>query len=483
MKTRKCSRSKSRKAAYATAVCASMAMAFTLTGPSLSNGNLNQAKAAGLGEGGRARINASEKLMILSQKMAASACSIDLGYNVESEREMLRNAHGNFRRTLDALELGDARLGISTPETYSKAKIALGKVRALWGPISTAVDGMQQDNPTDQDAKVIAQTNEQLLKETEVLASIILNEYANPFDLVLADALSINIAERQEVCSQKLKREACEIGSGQADEAIKADFVQTIDLFEISLNALREGFPVAGVRPPPNDEIRYQLDQAWTEWQDAQTVITAIMDKSNLTEDEMKHISQLAKTLDDRMHTVVVQYLLTAPGASDLLEIPLTAYAETALMEWTTNPEIVSALRQRNKNAAAPDADTLEQLQAQWVAETAQSHGPLVEKVSTHPASALLKTKKLQASDKITEIVLIDNHGLVLAESELTPDYVHIGAPRWETLQSKNIYISDVHLEEGGHVYQAEVALPVYDPDSGDRLGVMSFGINVQYMF
>jgi len=45
------------------------------------------------------------------------------------------------------------------------------------------------------------------------------------------------------------------------------------------------------------------------------------------------------------------------------------------------------------------------------------------------------------------------------------------------------IYVSDVHLEVGGEVYQVEVSLPINDPESGERIGVASFGVNVQSMF
>ncbi|MBM7068143.1 PDC sensor domain-containing protein [Actibacterium sp. 188UL27-1] len=470
----------------ATLLCSALVVGFTFVGPTLSSGKMSQAMAQGLEEGGRARINAAEQLAILGQKLAAAACSIDLGYNVAEEKEVLRDAHDDFIRMLDALEFGNQRVGIPTPETYRKAKIALNDIRTLWGPMDKAAMAMLDDNPAPEHAKLIAQTNQQLLKDTEKLASIILNEYANPFDLVLADALAINIAERQEIFSQKLKREACEIAGGHADNAIKADFVLTIGLFEKSLVALRDGFPDAGIRPPPNDEIRYQLDRAWEEWKIAQPVFASITDKNHLSEEEMKQVSTLSEVLDKRMHTIVVEYLLTAPGASDLIDIPLTAYAEAVLMEWTTTPQIVDALRSHNSENQGVNMDTLQLLQAQWVSETADQAGPLLDKVTANPASDLLKSKKNQSADMITEIVLIDRNGIVVAESEPTPHYVHVGEPRWDsvaTTNADNIYISGVHLEEGGHVYQAEVALPVYDPDSGDRIGVMAFGINVQSMF
>ena len=86
----------------------------------------------------------------------------------------------------------------------------------------------------------------------------------------------------------------------------------------------------------------------------------------------------------------------------------------------------------------------------------------------------------------MTEAFIMDLKGLNIAESEVTAEYWHAEDERWALTignRSGDIYISDVHLEEGGHVYQSQISLPVYDPETGEIIGAATFGINIQSMF
>ncbi len=65
--------------------------------------------------------------------------------------------------------------------------------------------------------------------------------------MLLTDTLVISLAERQEMFAEKLKREACEIGSGHADAAVIDDFNETINVFGTTLTALYDGYEAAGM--------------------------------------------------------------------------------------------------------------------------------------------------------------------------------------------------------------------------------------------
>ncbi|WP_411892336.1 hypothetical protein [Yoonia sp. SDW83-1] len=88
--------------------------------------------------------------------------------------------------------------------------------------------------------------------KTEFLVSIIVNECADPFEVLLTDALAISLAERQEMFAEKLKREACEIGGGHADAAVIDDFNETINIFGTTLTALHVGYEAAGMARCPS---------------------------------------------------------------------------------------------------------------------------------------------------------------------------------------------------------------------------------------
>ena len=444
------------------------------------------AQAQSIDGGGRARMNLAGRLMVLGQTVAAAACMMDAGYNMQHERDVLEEAHEDFTRLLWALEHGDMTLGIPTPEHKSAAVVAIREIHEIWEPMDASAIAMLEGDHPHEHALAIAEANQALLEKTELLASIIINEYADPFEVLLTDALAISLAERQEMFAEKLKREACEIGGGHADPAVIEDFKATIAMFGNTLTALHDGYPAAGIRPPPNDAIKHHLEQAMEEWTAAQPVMQAILDSAGATEAQMTELCKAAEGLDHRMHGVVIEYLLSVPGANDMLTGPLTTYADEVLRAWVTEPVMIDAIRAHNAASAGYDQATMAAMETRWEAELAAGSGPMMEEMETHPASVRLHELQAGTSDIVTEAFIMDLRGLNVAESEPTHEFWHIDQERWKNViegTSKGIYISEVHVEKDSETYQAQVSIPISDPDTLQVIGVATFGVNVQSMF
>ncbi len=137
-------------------------------------------------------MNLAGRLTVLGQTVAATACMLDSGYDIAHERDVLEEAHEDFTRLLWALEHGDMTVGIPTPERNRSAVVAIREIHAIWEPMdASAVALLEGDHPYDH-----AGANEAQLEKTEPLASIIVNEYADPFEVLLTDALAIPLAGR-----------------------------------------------------------------------------------------------------------------------------------------------------------------------------------------------------------------------------------------------------------------------------------------------
>ncbi|MFG5380213.1 hypothetical protein [Yoonia sp. R2-816] len=141
-------------------------------------------------------MNLAGRLTVLGQTVAAAACMLDSGYDIAHERELLEETHEDFTRLLWALEHGDMTVGIPTPERNRSAVVAIRDIHAIWEPMdASAIALLEVDHPHDH-AMAIAGANQALLEKTELLASIIVNEYADPFEVLLTDALAIPLAGR-----------------------------------------------------------------------------------------------------------------------------------------------------------------------------------------------------------------------------------------------------------------------------------------------
>ena len=444
------------------------------------------AEAAATDGGGKARINVAEDLTIMSQSMAAAVCIIDLGFDLEHEIHVLEDARDEFNQMLHALEFGNLALGIPTAEHNSRAIRAIRAVHEAWTPFEIAVNAVLAGDHTAEAAVTIIETNGDLLEKTEYLVATIEAEHTNPSEVLLADAIAITIAERQEMLAHKMILEACEIEGHFSGPEVIARFQETISLFENSLIALRDGMPMVGVRPPPNEEIKYELELAWEEWLLAKPVLEMIHENSGAAREEILHVREVAEGLDHRMHIIVIEYLLSTPGSDDIYRLPMLAYLDNTLKAWVNDPIIIEAVRTANAEHGHLTEAQRHDLEIAWEAEIVAGGGPLSDRIEHNTASAFLRDRHDETEAIVTEIFVMDKSGLNVAESEVTAEYWHAEDERWALTvgdRSGNIHISDVHLEEGGHVYQSQLSVPIKDPVSGALIGVMTFGINIQAMF
>ena len=141
-------------------------------------------------DGSKVRVNLSNKLNMLGQKVAAAACNIDAGFAVEDAKEELVAARRDFQTIMNGLENGDVVLGIPSAERRAASLRSIANVKQAWAPIDAAVEDMLQDQNIDAAASTIASANMPLLEATGILASDIVGQYSNPHEMTQSDAMS-----------------------------------------------------------------------------------------------------------------------------------------------------------------------------------------------------------------------------------------------------------------------------------------------------
>ncbi|WP_341366789.1 type IV pili methyl-accepting chemotaxis transducer N-terminal domain-containing protein [Yoonia sp. BS5-3] len=220
----------------------------------------------GIESDGADRIRYAQRLTMLTQKVAAASCALTSDVAIDESYADLEEAMHETDIILDALKFGNEALHILGPEENRRTLHDLQELRTEWYETHTAVEAVLADGHNVDSAHVIDDHNLSLLDKATVVASDILGQYSHPYEMTQADALLINIAGRQQMLTQKMSKDACEIWTGYHADIGREDLEATMVIFENSLHALRYGMPEAGVVAAPTPEIEADLDSILERW-------------------------------------------------------------------------------------------------------------------------------------------------------------------------------------------------------------------------
>lgn len=162
----------------------------------------------------------------------------------------------------------------------------------------------------------------------------------------------------------------------------------------------------------------------------------------------------------------------------------LLAIAEDARV-WAADPTVIAAVRAQNAETADIEQAEIDSLDAQWRAEVGAGDTPLIDEVSGRDASAALVDIRDGAEGLITEIFVMDAHGLNVAVSDVTSDYWQGDEAKWaETylVGPDAVHLGDVEFDESTQAFQSQVSVTVVDPDSGEPIGAMTIGVNLEFL-
>ena len=225
-----------------------------------------QADEISTAQDGKTKINLSGRQRMLSQRMAKAACFAAIGVKSEYHLQEARDAHRLFGATLHRLRHGDANLGMRV-ETTPRILMELDGVEELWRAYGTYVNRAAQDSDAaDEMLSLIAALNLPVLRQMNRAVGAFEGHYGGSGEMHPALALTLNVAGRQRMLSQKAAKEFCMLLAVQDITMHRTALTKTIALFDSSLRALQEGNEALGLPPAPNDEIAAQLDRVDALW-------------------------------------------------------------------------------------------------------------------------------------------------------------------------------------------------------------------------
>ena len=459
----------------AASVAALMATAISPTGA------IAQVDQADTYSGGKSRVNNSAKLRAMSEGMVAASCRLAAGITPDAASASLATMQSDYNTILAGLETGSAALGMPGEEKASAVLKSIWAVKEDWEPMDAAITAMLNGDMGN--AGVVGAGRGALFDHAVILASDVSGAYSDPQELLQADAITFNFIGRQRELANSMSRMICEMATNTGTESTRDGLQQAVSLFDASLNALREGFPNAGISPPPNDAVKGSLDQMAALWAQEKPSFDAVLGGAAVTEADVVRTAEMVDALSVIINNTVTLYLIATPGQDGVYRVPLEAYARGELTKWLENPELIAALKAQNvAHAGLSEADVIA-LDQKWRAEAGNGGGELITRLMTHPVSEWLLAQQIGTAGFVTEVFVMDDKGLNVAQSAQTSDYWQGDEAKWQQTYSVGpdaLHISDVEFDDSTGFYQSQASLSIKDPATGEVIGAITFGVNVQ---
>ena len=175
-------------------------------------------------------------------------------------------------------------------------------------------------------------------------------------------------------------------------------------------------------------------------------------------------------------------FLAPAAHAAGEHEAAVRDLVDSQIRGWLADPVVVGAIKRQNKQHAGLSQAEIDTLDKKWRAETSAAAQPMITELLGRAASKKLAGHKNDGEGLFTEIFVMDNRGLNVAQSDATSDYWQGDEAKWKKtfLAGRDaVFIDEVEFDESTQTYQAQVSLSIADPDSGDVIGAITVGVNV----
>lgn len=179
---------------------------------------------------------------------------------------------------------------------------------------------------------------------------------------------------------------------------------------------------------------------------------------------------------------VALGLMATAASANDFAP-QITKELEGKIRPWLSDPAVVEAVKAQNAKTGSLSEADIDTLDKQWRAEAKAGSGPLVDEVMGNALSTFLKGKKEAAGGLYSEIFVMDAKGLNVGASDVTSDYMQGDEGKWQKTYSVGpdaVFVDDVEFDDSSKAYQSQVSATVVDPASGQAIGAITIGINVE---
>lgn len=287
---------------HAIAAAAAMVLTMGVGAPTIAAADVTAEEAT-------RRVNVAGRQRMLSQRMAKAACLMSTGIAADDHRGQMDAAYALFLQSDAALRVGDPEMGLQE-ETLNQVLNALSEIDTPWAAYRRVIEFAQREGAVPEDRLMpLNATSLEVLRTMNAAVNTTARAYGGITpDVPLALTVTVDIAGRQRMLTQKAVKEACLMQVADDPAAMAETLLGTLTIFDLSLTALRNGMADVGVMAPPNEQIADQLATVQELW----TPVKALLDRAAggevLSPADLAELATLTEPLLREMNTAVGLY-------------------------------------------------------------------------------------------------------------------------------------------------------------------------------
>lgn len=152
---------------------------------------------------------------------------------------------------------------------------------------------------------------------------------------------------------------------------------------------------------------------------------------------------------------------------------------DTELQVWIDDPDLIFAIKEQNELNAGMSMLQIEALDKRWIGQ--DGAGPMIWDLLDRQASILMRERRELSDGVITELILMDAYGLNVAISDPTSDFYQGDEAKYQQtylVGPEALHISEIEFDDSTQQWQTQVSRTVLDPETGEPIGAITFGIN-----
>ncbi|MCO6384104.1 MAG: hypothetical protein JXQ91_06420 [Vannielia sp.] len=174
---------------------------------------------------------------------------------------------------------------------------------------------------------------------------------------------------------------------------------------------------------------------------------------------------------------------LALPAAAQDYHAAMTDYLSASVATWASSDVLVAAIKAANAERAAFTQADIDAMDQAWRAEADGGAGPTIDPVMHNAAADFLRTQVAASGGLISEVFVMDSHGLNVAASAVTSDM-------WQGDEDKHAktyaagagatFVDEVEFDESSDTYQGQVSMTISDPATGEPIGAITVGLDAE---
>lgn len=180
---------------------------------------------------------------------------------------------------------------------------------------------------------------------------------------------------------------------------------------------------------------------------------------------------------------VLLIALIATPALGGEFTPMMQNYYESEIMEWASSPILIEAIQAQNTQTFDYDQARISALDEVWRNEVGSSQQPTITGVIDNSAAEFLRERVAASNGRITEVFIMDARGLNVAASSITSDYWQGDEAKFSETHDVGpgaVHLSEVELDESTQRYQGQISFTISDPATGQAIGAMTVGVDVE---